>query len=257
MRSLSRWWWRGRVPAKKVVHPRIVMVKVESRNTLLHPQRFRALFIRFSSPLAAMHSLLLFLSFALRTLCISALNISAPDHALQNQNVTVNLTFLPGDPPSFFLTKLNIDDSLQVSRNVTTITGFTANTAVNITFHNTGTFRVLACNISDPKNLNFSSAAYFLSKSQKVQVQVPQSPDGKQHNGHGNSHGNEDDSNHSGNSSSGRSGSTQTINAVPLASPASSNVSSDDSSTIARTSLPSFPFCVLLGLFLLFPAGPI
>ncbi|SJL14932.1 uncharacterized protein ARMOST_18408 [Armillaria ostoyae] len=157
--------------------------------------------------------LLLSLSFVLWTLCVSALKISAPDHALQNQSVTVKLTFSPSDPPSFFLTKLHIDGSPQVSRNVTNITGFTANTVVNITFHHTGTFQVLACNVSEPKNLNVSSSQYFLAKSQRVQVQKPKSGDDKQHNGH------------RGNGSSGGSGSTQTVNAVPLASPASSNTS--------------------------------
>ncbi|KAK0209880.1 hypothetical protein IW262DRAFT_498252 [Armillaria fumosa] len=203
-----------------------------------------------------MLSLLLFLSFALRTPYISALNISVPDHALQNQNVTVKLTFSPNDPPSFFLTKLQIDGSPQVSRNVTNITGFTADMAVNITFHRTGTFRVIACNVSDPKYLNVSSAPYLLAKSQKIQVQVPKSPDDKQHNDH-NGHGNDDDSNHGDNGSSGRSGSTQTVNAVPLASPASSNTSSDDFSAMARASLSSLTLCVLLGQLLLLTAGPI
>ncbi|KAK0491868.1 hypothetical protein EDD18DRAFT_1185191 [Armillaria luteobubalina] len=96
-----------------------------------------------------MLSLLFFLSFAVWAWCISALNISVPDHARQNQNVTVKLTFSPSDPPSFFLTKLQTDDSPQVSRNVTNITGFTAETAVNITFHHAGTFQVIACNVSE------------------------------------------------------------------------------------------------------------
>ncbi|KAK0226787.1 hypothetical protein EDD85DRAFT_958548 [Armillaria nabsnona] len=144
------------------------------------------------------------------------------NHALQNQSVTVNLTYSPNDPPSFFLAKLHIDGSPHVSRNVSNISGFTANAAVNITFHDTGTFRVLASNVSDTKDLNVSSASYFLAESQRVQVQGPKSPNDKQHNGH-NGNGNEDD-NHGGNGS-GRSGSTQTVNAVPLASPASSNTS--------------------------------
>ncbi|PBK79546.1 hypothetical protein ARMGADRAFT_1093028 [Armillaria gallica] len=187
-----------------------------------HLQRLEVSFIHFPSPLAAMLFLLFSLSFTLWTLCVSALKVSAPDHALKNQNVTVNLTYSPSDPPSFFLAKLHIDGSPQVSRNVTNISGFTANTAVNITFHDTGTFRVLASNISDTKDLNVSSASYFLAESQSVQVQGPESPDDKQHDGH-NRHGNEDD-NHGGNGS-GRSGSTQTVNAVPLVSPVSSNTS--------------------------------
>ncbi|PBK62091.1 hypothetical protein ARMSODRAFT_1025211 [Armillaria solidipes] len=155
--------------------------------------------------------------------------------------------------PALILFRVALDT--EVRKNVYEPSHNLPNTAVNITFHHTGTFQVLACNVSEPKNLNVSSSQYFLAKSQRVQVQEPKSGDDKQHNGH-NGHGNEDDG-HRGNGSSGGSGSTQTVNAVPLASPASSNTSLDASSALARASPPALAFCVLLGLLLLLTSGPI
>ncbi|KAK0491871.1 hypothetical protein EDD18DRAFT_529228 [Armillaria luteobubalina] len=143
--------------------------------------------------------------FALWTLCVSALKISAPNHVLQNHTVAVNLTYSPSDPSYFFLRKFwNINGSSYFSENVANITNFTADTTANITFHHDGDFLVFAFNISDPVNLNHSSSHQNLAKSPTIQVEGFESPDDDRNHGH-NGHGNEGND-QGGNDSSGRSG---------------------------------------------------